>query len=297
MRLIQRKNIEDSKWNNCVTKSPNGLVYGLTWYLDCIVEQWNGLVLEKDGEYKAVFPIPFRRKMGLKYVYPPFFIQQLGLFTTEEGFEDLEKEAKNILEKQFKFIELNLNWQSGIGEQQTNLILDLSKDYREICKDFSSNHKRNLKRFDDNFLIEKTFPSDVITLFKYARGAKLGTFKENDYKRFEAVVNAATQNNNAFTRGVYLNQRLISGAVFLKFKNRIIFLFSGTSKIGKEKGALFFLLDSIIKDYAKSGFILDFEGSKNNGLARFYKGFGAVEQNYRFLKINNLPNILRRFKS
>ena len=297
MKLIQRKYIDDAKWNDCVIKSPNGLAYGLTWYLDGLVEQWSGLVLEKDDEYKAVFPIPFRKKFGLKYVYPPFFIQQLGLFSAEEEFKDKEIEARSILEKQFKFIELNLNWQSQIGEQRTNLVLDLGKEYLEIQKDFSSNHKRNLKKVESNLTINKPSPRDVISLFQHGRGAGLDTFKEEDYNKFEATIKTAIQRGNAFTRGVYLNQRLVSGAIFLKFKNRIIFLFSGTSDAGKEKGALFFLLDSIIRDYAKSGFVLDFEGSQNEGLARFYRGFGAVEQNYRFLKINNLPKILRRFKS
>jgi hypothetical protein len=89
---------------------------------------------------------------------------------------------------------------------------------------------------------------------------------------------------------------LICGGVFMKFKNRIIFLFSGNSKQGKDAGALFFLLDSVIKMYANSGFVLDLEGSQNEGLNKFYSGFGALEENYRFLKINNLPNFLKRFK-
>ncbi len=82
----------------------------------------------------------------------------------------------------------------------------------------------------------------------------------------------------------------------MKFKSRIIFLFSGNSKQGKDSGALFFLLDAVIKMYAKSGFVLDLEGSQNEGLNRFYTGFGALEENYRFLKVNNLPRPIKRFK-
>lgn len=73
-------------------------------------------------------------------------------------------------------------------------------------------------------------------------------------------------------------------------------MFSGNSQRGKDVGALFFLLNSVVKKYAKSGFMLDFEGSQNEGLQRFYKGFGATEENYRFYKVNNLPSILKRFK-
>jgi hypothetical protein len=72
MKLLKRENIIDLKWNDCIRKSPNGLMYGLTWFLDALVDRWEGLVWEKDKEYIAVFPIPIRKKFGFKYVYPPF---------------------------------------------------------------------------------------------------------------------------------------------------------------------------------------------------------------------------------
>lgn len=266
--------------------------------MDGLVENWQGIVLEEGGVYKAVFPVPIRRKFGLKYVYPPFFIQQLGLFTTVEKFNNLERETIKILQKHFKFIELNLNWKSEIGEPLTNLILNLGGDYDTLQSSFSNNHKRNLKKSDAlNLSLGTPTCQEVILLFQEGRGATLATFKEKDYERFKAVIDLAVKKRNAFIRGVYKNNTLLSGAVFLKFKNRIIFLFSGTSEEGKKCGALFNLINSVIKDYEKSGFILDFEGSQNEGLARFYEGFGAVNEPYRFLKINKLPKILRRIKS
>ena len=122
MKFLKRENIVDSKWNDCVLKSPNGLVYGLTWFLDGLVEKWDGLVWEENGAYKAVFPIPTRRKVGLKYVYPPFFIQQLGLFSQCEDFSNQEELSIEYLKKKFKFVELNLNHSSKIGGQCTNLV-------------------------------------------------------------------------------------------------------------------------------------------------------------------------------
>lgn len=297
MKFLKRENIVDSKWNDCVLKSPNGLVYGLTWFLDGLVERWDGLVWEENGAYKAVFPIPTRRKLGLKYVYPPFFIQQLGLFSFCENKLGQEKESIEYLKKKFKFVELNLNHASEIGEQRTNLILPLNADFEEIQKEYSQNHKRNLKKGDKlNLEIRKIEASSVISLFRSDKGIGLNTYSNKDYLNFEKLIGKAEENSFTFVKGVYHAGQLICGGVFLKFKNRITFIFSGNSKNGKEAGALFFLLNSVISQYAKSGFIFDFEGSQNEGLARFYKGFGAQDENYTFYKHNNLPKVLKKFK-
>lgn len=297
MKLIKRTEIDDKKWNDCVLKSPNGLVYGLTWFLDALVGDWNGIIIESNGSYEAVFPVPFRSKFGLKYVYPPFFIQQLGLFT-KEVVSEREVAFLKLLTSKYKFVELNLNYSSSIGEEQVNLVLGLKDEYESIRARFSKNHIRNINKADKSDLVldEYCTAQDVISLFKNDRGADLATYTSKDYQNFSSLVDSQIKGKIATVIGVRSKGVLVCGAVFFRFKNRLTFLFSGNSQRGKDVGALFFLLNSVVKKYAKSGFMLDFEGSQNEGLQRFYKGFGATEENYRFYKVNNLPSILKRFK-
>ncbi|MAW64695.1 MAG: hypothetical protein CMD18_00710 [Flavobacteriales bacterium] len=297
MKFLKRSQIEDDKWNECILKSTNGLVYGLTWFLDELTSNWSGFVVEKKGLYESVFPVPLRRKFGVRYVYPPFFIQQLGLFALKYSHQE-ERIAISLMKDKFKFIELNLNYKSEEGESKTNLVLKLAVDYSTIQRSYSKNHLRNLKKADKLGLKleNEVLPEHIISLFKSDRGLSLETYSSFDYQNLLNLCSKARDENALFTIGVTLNSMLICGGVFMKFKNRIIFLFSGNSKKGKDVGALFLLLDAVIKMYANSGFVLDLEGSQNEGLNRFYSGFGALEENYRFLKINNLPNVLKRFK-
>ena len=77
------------------------------------------------------------------------------------------------------------------------------------------------------------------------------------------------------------------GALFLKSHQRITFLFSGNSVAGKETHAMCFLIDQVIREFAGQRLTLDFEGSDDDNLARFYQGFGSVPVtypafNYRF---------------
>ena len=45
-----------------------------------------------------------------------------------------------------------------------------------------------------------------------------------------------------------------------------------------------FLLNYYIENNLNSNKVLDFEGSNIAGVYRFYKGFGAVENNYLHIK-------------
>lgn len=294
MKLLNRENITDSKWNDCIRKSPNGLVYGLTWFLDALVDKWQGLVWEKDNEYQAVFPIPIRRKFGIKYVYPPFFIQQLGLFSHSEIDEE---EAVAYLKEKFKFVELNLNFASRTGQNRTNLVLSLRKDYESIKAKYSSNHKRNIRKSNKaGLVIDNAEVNAVISLFRTNKGSEFLNLKDRDYKRFYNLSVEAGQKSCLLVKGVFKAEKLICGGVFMKFKNRIIFIFSGNSIEGRDNAALFHLLNAVIQQYSNSGFDLDFEGSQNEGLARFYSGFGAKEEKYKFYKHNTLPVLFKRNK-
>jgi len=297
MKFLKRNQIKDDKWNECILKSKNGLVYGLTWFLDRLTSNWCAFVDEKEGCYISVFPVPFKTKFALKYAYTPFFIQQLGLFALNYS-RDEEKVAISLMKNKFKFIELNLNYKAGEGDVKTNLVVKLNHNYSEIQSSYSKNHIRNLKKANKYGLkLKKVIRTEkIVSLFKSDRGLSLETYSSLDYQNFLNLCSKADSENSLMTLGVYLNSVLICGGVFVKFKNRIIFLFSGNSKQGRDSGALFFLLDSIIKMYANSGFILDLEGSQNEGLCRFYKGFGASEENYRVLKINRLPMVTTLFK-
>jgi hypothetical protein len=93
------------------------------------------------------------------------------------------------------------------------------------------------------------------------------------------------------------NGKLIAGAFFVDANGKVIFLFSGMAKEGKEAGAMYFLVDQFIVHNANSNLVLDFEGSNDPGLARFYRGFGAKECVYLQARCNRLPWPISLYKS
>ncbi|MFT6746671.1 MAG: hypothetical protein ACJAZ2_001015 [Glaciecola sp.] len=296
MKFVTRKDIDDGKWNACI-KASSPYPYALSWYLDELCT-WEALIIEEKGNYTACFPVPYKSKLGVKYVYPPFFIQQLGLFSVGKNVG--AKQFIDLIANKYKWVELYLNKTVTGAEGRCNLILNLNKSHEELKSEYASNHKRNLKKSNKLGLSIKDTdePGVAISLFKADKGVQFKHLKEEHYHGFLKVCETA-KSKGILTVLTAVNQenKNICSALFLKNNNRIIFVFSGNTKTGKESAALFYILDEVIKRHQNTDVVLDFEGSENEGLQRFYKGFGASLETYYFLKYNNLPfpmNILKK---
>jgi hypothetical protein len=56
------------------------------------------------------------------------------------------------------------------------------------------------------------------------------------------------------------------------------------------------VLDQFIRDHEGDKKVLDFEGSMDKNLSRFYKSFGADEIVYLHIQQNRLPGLVRWMK-
>jgi hypothetical protein len=63
----------------------------------------------------------------------------------------------------------------------------------------------------------------------------------------------------------------------------------GNHPNGRTVGASHALIDAFIKDHAGRNLLLDFEGSDIRNLAFFYSSFGATDEKYVAIRVNNLP--------
>ena len=80
IRYVKRKDIDAQKWDECISNSPNGIIYAYVFYLDCMADQWDALVY---NDYEAIMPLTWRKKYGVAYLYQPFFTQQSGIFSQQ----------------------------------------------------------------------------------------------------------------------------------------------------------------------------------------------------------------------
>lgn len=303
IRFVKHNDVDTDKWDECIKNSVNSMPYAFSWYLDIVVERWDALIL---NDYEAVFPLPKRRKFGLTYAYTPFWVQQLGLFSkTYKGLRRINDFISEI-PKHYRFVELNMNHQAPVDDNSTiqlvenqNCLLKLDKPYQDQILDYSSNLRRNLKKAEAAHLevFKNDAPNNLIQLFKADKGSSLSHLSSNEYKVLEQVMHVAIYKHcgqiwMAYDEG----NRPIAGMFLLFGFNRIVLLFTGNSKEGRESAAMPFLIDEFLKSSANSSFVFDFEGSNDSNLNRFYKSFGSESAPYQTLKINRLPFLIKYLK-
>ena len=300
IKYLEHNEIDKAKWDLCINQAINRLPYACSWYLDVVSPNWHALVSD---DYKFVFPLTWRNKMGFNYLYQPLFTQQLGIFSSLPVSFAVSNDFLNAIPSKFKLIEINLNsfnpaaGNKFVASKRLNFEMDLSLSYEEIRKFYSDNQKRNINKAKKNELkINQPDISEVISLFKNDRGLKVERMKNESFELLRRLYSALKQKGISYIRGVSDGSQTICGGIFIQTEYRIIFLFSGNTVIGKSSGAMSFLIDSVIQENSNKKIILDFEGSNDLGLARYYSSFGSIEHVYLHLKKNTLPFPVRLFK-
>lgn len=299
IKYLRYEHIDKQKWDECISKSFNGVVYAYSWYLDVVCEEWEGLV---EGDYERVFPVNFKKKAGINIIFQPFFTQQLGVFSKTELSPTVVNDFLFSIPAKYKVVDLNLNTHNkpdlpGFNYiPQVNHELDLIRDYESLQQNYSSNTRRNIKKAKTEGLtiVKGIKPDEVIDLFRANRGADIKVLKEHNYQKLKRLIYTSIYKGIGSVYGVYTNENeLCAGGVFLRSSKKVIFSFSGLSDSGRDKRAMFFLIDHFIREHANKHLTLDFDGSNDESLARFYKGFGSTRLEFTRISRNTLPAYLK----
>lgn len=296
IRYLTHDEIDFKRWDACIDKALNSYVYGYAWYLNIIAGEWDALV---EDDYKSVFPLPFREKMGIKYIYQPAFTQQLGLFSQETKATEKLPLFLNSIPSHFRLMELKLNkyhiptQQKGVEiTENTNIELELIGNYDSIYANYSTNLKRNIKKAEKNALqqLPNIKPEELISLFRANKGQEVSAYSAMEYKRFGKLVYTFIHRGIGEILSIgSAENNLLAAALMVKSQGRYIFLFSGLTDEGKQKGAMPFLIDQFIKSRANTEMILDFEGSNDPNLAKFYRSFGGRDFTYYSYRKLQMP--------
>ena len=296
---IKHQDIDDDKWCRCIENAGNSRIYANNWHLDRTAVVWDALIF---GDYEFVMPLPIRSKFGITYIYQPLFSQQLGIFP--EPTKEIAGLFYNALITKYKYCDIHINSQNPAllsnsamsFVPRVNQLLDLQYNYKSLAKSYSTNTKRNIaKSAGNNFQFITGIQIDEYIEFRLQNLPE--KFPKKEINKLKSTISYGQYKGIGEIYGVYSSENELCAAVyFCKWKNRVIYLNAVTNKTGKDLGAMYFLVDSFLKENAERDLILDFEGSMVPGVARFYSGFGAVTETYHQLKFNRLPFPLRWLK-
>ncbi len=300
-RYLQRHEIDLSKWDNCISQSENGLIYGYSWWLDAMADHWDGLIL---NDYEVVMPITWKQKYTIKYLYQPRFTSSLGMFKKPNVSASLE-DFLSLIPKKFRYWDFDLNEDNAIRtvaglqlkmRERTNLIIK-ADDYTQVRGEYSRLARRSLaKAIHHEVIVTEADIEAVITTYQKHYSKLHPAIVDKDYQNLIVAGKQAFKKGLASGYTASLEGKIIGFYMVLHDSKFYYSLLGGTTDTGKELGAFYALTDHIIKLAMDDNRSFRFEGSDIPGVAFFNRQFGPQYLQYLHVLRNNLPfplNILK----
>ena len=298
VKILPAQDIDPLEWDQFIDSSLQANIYAQYWYLSTLTPDWYAVHFLKNNHVIAVMPYITERKFFQSYINTPFAIQQLGLYTLNEIFPDIDEISRILLQwlKQCAFISYRFNifntphLESGLEklslQKQITHLLSLNQSYDILYDNFSSNHRRNIKKAHKNGITirEDNDIDTLIELFKRSREGLSGIYNTLQFIQLKDIYRSG-QHRNACKIYSARNAdgKIIAGGLFLFYKQSIVYVFGASADEGRQTGAMTTVFDHLIRDHANQDLTLDFEGSQVPSLARFYRGFGGKEHSFLHL--------------
>ncbi len=298
IRWVERKGLDVEKFDALVNSISCVGVYQQSWYLDCVCDNWGAFVI---GEYQAVLPIAYTIKFGQKIIYQPYFTREFNpsgskitLFEIEQIIGIELKEINKIQYCTHQDFEIK-----GLDKtQQKYQFLDMKIGYEGVRKNYSKNAKRLIKKAQKKiYTIEESDNTEEFVLFFQKHTGGQVDYTKRHYDNLSRLISQAVKNKkgNLFIVKNEINEVVAQG-FYLFHGKRVYYLKGSTNAEGKKNGAMFLLMDYVIKEYSTTCTIFDFGGSRIESISGFYKRFGAIDDIYYEYTRNDLPWILKKGK-
>ncbi|MFM7016645.1 MAG: hypothetical protein ACKOX3_09990 [Bacteroidota bacterium] len=299
IRVLSRIEIDNLKWNNCISNSDSPQLFGYTFFLDICCPEWIGIVL---NDYEAVFPISLKSKFHIRYLSQPYFVRHFGIYATNH-FIDFKLWIPHLLElaTYFNFDVFNINSEFSNHFNVTEKVyqtLDLNFTHSALKSNYSNSHLRKIKKVANAEVQLQDITNYAVFAeeFRHTVSNKNLNYSDKHISTLQQLMQEIPKHCNVISKGVYFKNELLAAAYFVQINNRILYL-KGFRKSNTElDGVMFYLFDSIIKEHCNQSILLDFGGANDKNVRQFFRGFGAKDSVYLHLEKNNLPRPLRWLK-
>lgn len=286
MRRVKYHEIDFQKYAECLENSEQKNWYAKKEVLDELSGNWEVLVYD---DYKAVLPVPLKKKFGINFVIMPLFCQQLGIFSEKDDAE-INDRFLQCLKKYYKVFLYSFNYHNSFSESlctKKNYTIPISDYILLRRKKYFKGRKSTAKCAQHLIYKEIELNAEHITFIeKHFKGLK----KENDIKKFRGYMNFLHQNNSLKLCAAYLKEKLINVAVLVNENTQLSLLALINDETYKTENGPSFLIDKILDNYIQEK-EFNFMGSNIRGIEIFFKSFGAELQEYPYLQSRILERL------
>ena len=273
IQLLPSEEIDKVKWNSCVHFANNGNIFGYKWYLDFVAKEWYGLI---EGDYESVCPLVWRKgPVKGKELYQPPLMRELGIYSVNVLSPKRIRSFLDAIPEEYRLVEMVVNEQNRPPEdagfsliELTNHQLLLGTSYEEVEKGYSPELRQTLEHAQEHTLMPTTSlkPSDIAEFYKWHSTDRKK--KEWKFHAMQRVMYNVLHRGWGFASGVMNeDKKFIAMNFFIYSHNKVMSFMPLQSPEGKEKGALVYLMDLLIRNHAARPMILDFNTQADDELA------------------------------
>ena len=292
LRLLRFSALDLARWEACVAASPGAPPGAQAWWLRATAGRWAAVVeLGPAGEYRSLLPLPTKWRPWGRVAYQPLFTQQLGLVLTAASectqlvdylivankyctsfYQQLPPAALPLpaLPPGFAAIERR-TYHLSLAPAAAALQQGYAADYRRRLR-------RNAALPQPLLVSEGADLEELIQLFLSYRDAAHTGLRPRHYAPLRRLAAAARQRGAAELRQVRHPEtdELLAGALFIRHRGGVIYLFAAASAAGRAAGApLLLVADALRRGAGQPGQVFDFEGGNLPAIGRFFANFGA----------------------
>lgn len=277
MRIVERHNINDAKWNALVELTQDSSFFSFSWYLDATAENWCAIITE---DYSFGIALPFSKRLGIETLYTPTFVRYIEVL----GDQTLMFQAEEIIKERFRNLNIATRQKIfGVGyEQFVYQVID-----RDTQRSFGSQAKRMLQKAGKNEVrIEQSNNySPVLKVVRSELKDKVHGINKTSLIALEKLFHSA-KNNNAISVYHIIND---GGIVCLESDQSVLYLKGTVSSKIKSNGGMYLALNEAIQRAGSTNRKFDFGGSRITGVRQFNCNLGGTDEVYFHYKIDNAP--------
>jgi len=278
IRRLKYNQIDFEKYTECLENSEQRKYSAAKDFLDITSnKQWEILVF---NDYEAVMPVPYIRKLGLKFVVNPKLCQQLGIFSKVDN-KILNDQFLSYFEAKYKIWYYAFNEYNTFSKklQKRKNYLIFPSDYKLVKQNYSPKRKRKLRLDPDVIIDSEIKESSFRETEKFMSENFIGAKDEHDKKKFLEIF-YHLEKANLLKCVVFIYQKKIINALAIYTDQSTIALlgtFNDKNYIKLSGSSV--LIDHVISKNIQNK-IFDFEGSEIPSIEEFFTGFRPVLKTY-----------------
>lgn len=273
IRKLKYQQIDFKKYSHCVETSAQRKYSASKDFLDITSgKNWELLVYD---DYKAVMPVPFLQKFGLKFVANPKLCQQLGIFS-ESDLPDLNEKFLQYFRRKYRILYYAFNdanqFRSEL-ETRKNFII-FPDDYEKVYQKYSPKRKRKIRQEEEiklNSEIRKIEDEKTVNDFilENIKGAEKSTSDQLDFLK---IFNEFHRKKMLDFTGYFYHNTLINLiAVYHDTETLALLGTFNNPEYVKISGASVLIDETLKESISRKAF--DFEGGDIPNIEEFFRGF------------------------